>query len=980
MPPPDDLHVPTLTQEQMEAAERLTAAVGLASVEYDPTWRAILGAKMDELLLLCHDLKTTVLAFRTAWYSVNEKTLNPDRLKFLDGIVRSSDLNYARTAAYGERDGGGVSAASSAESDAHLVEPPSRKLQALGKESWSQFWKGRVNKGRGLYFSSDAIRATGVKGLSPPQLPVLKMDVMGRAREGVHRIVSNHSKKGASNSTSSKFHQPRPVMPTPEQISRMSIRNAFLYPGVDQKGNKHDVEAAYNIVDVTADDVRLFGAQLPDELAGGEPWQAFQITYDFGFVGSAGIYFGAVALGINASHNSHEPIHPHLNGPFPFTLWTHGDDTMATETDLHHRISLSDTCARTGIYIVAGPNAIGDDKLKEEGTPRAMVSGIGLTRHLNDETVEICEPRIRKTQDRWNNPAFDYGCREILLLALQKAVGPLRRAAQVRRLVHAAYSSMNRFLTSSDERKHIACPRGTPEEVEWLYHLFWKWTEVIRLDLAHPEIWHASVMANTTNALSLRERLAIPGFSDSVFILAGDSNERVLFTLDVQLKKCSFVFWTCGLEKAIISSLAASGMPVDEHSSMMISFKEMAGPTLAADLWGKHHHGSTAFAINDNQNACVWIQTLVSRNPIAQHFIMILTRAESRDSADYFSAYVNTHRNQLPDAGTRVLDVESGTDAAAQAETYFAWAKEKLPGYEIEDWTETAGDLLGRVCNFGSLMLSEELRRPAIAPARPQAGASQQRAPPSDGDGIFEHCDATRAMTSAFVEAGYASLGGSEIDRHALQYQVDIFGDTGARSVDLLSDPIRRLTRAQKRSLKVMLGEYPCNPFCTVSPFRKGHEDPSAWPAYETLKILDDPDVNPDMMITENVTSWANDPKVPDACRRLGAKHGYSMQVIRILTSHFGTPNVRRRILVVWEPKAWTQDLGEITSPSPTHKPVAVVGYLDPVGEVPFGLWAEGVVIPYDGPQYHSSYLPRRAGYLIRGASRVVVWSIYHPC
>ena len=148
---------------------------------------------------------------------------------------------------------------------------------------------------------------------------------------------------------------------------------------------------------MAADDVRLFGAQLPDELPGGEPWQAFQITYDFGFAGSTGVYFGAVALGIDAFHNSHAPVRPHLNGPFPFTSVTYGDDTIVMDIDMHHRFSLSDTCARTGLYVVVGPNAIGKFKYDDEdGTPRATVSGIGLTRHLNDETVQTSEPRIRK--------------------------------------------------------------------------------------------------------------------------------------------------------------------------------------------------------------------------------------------------------------------------------------------------------------------------------------------------------------------------------------------------------------------------------------------------------------------------------------------------------------------------------------------------------------------------------------------------------
>ena len=180
-------------------------------------------------------------------------------------------------------------------------------------------------------------------------------------------------------------------------------------------------------------------------------------------------------------------------------------------------------------------------------------------------------------------------------------------------------------------------------------------------------------------------------------------------------------------------------MPVDEHASMMISLKEMAGPTLAADLWGKHHHGATVIAINDNQNVCVWIQTRVSRNYVAQHPIMLLTRAGSRGFSDYFSAYVNTHRNQLPDVGTRVLDVECGAEAEAQAEIYFAWARKKLPGYETENWTGVTGEILGRACSFGSLELKEEAREPTAGADQLRAGAIQRVALPCRGDGIFEH-------------------------------------------------------------------------------------------------------------------------------------------------------------------------------------------------------------------------------------------------
>ena len=85
------------------------------------------------------------------------------------------------------------------------------------------------------------------------------------------------------------------------------------------------------------------------------------------------------------------------------------------------------------------------------------------------------------------------------MLTFQQAAGSLRHAACVRRGLHAAYAALNRFLTSSDESPYFAEPRGTAEEVDWLYHLLWGWVEVIRLDLADPELWQAAIETSLTS-------------------------------------------------------------------------------------------------------------------------------------------------------------------------------------------------------------------------------------------------------------------------------------------------------------------------------------------------------------------------------------------------------------------------------------------------------------------------------------------------
>ena len=246
----------------------------------------------------------------------------------------------------------------------------------------------------------------------------------------------------------------------------------------------------------------------------------------------------------------------------------------------------------------------------------------------------VLETRVIRTGGRWNNRCFDRGCKRIPLLTLQQAVGTLRRASYVRRGLHAAYGALNRFLTSSEESPYYAEPRGAVEEANWLYHLLWGWVEVIRLGIVDPGLWKAAMTTTSLRALSLRERFALPGFTDTIFVIAGDSNEHVLFTLGAREEKCSFVFWTEDMEERVLSSLTLFGMTFDEHDGMIIATKELIGPVVALYLWGANHQGRTAAVINDNQNACCWINSHGScRNPITQYLIFVLTRAcnSSRD-------------------------------------------------------------------------------------------------------------------------------------------------------------------------------------------------------------------------------------------------------------------------------------------------------------------------------------------------------------
>ena len=145
---------------------------------------------------------------------------------------------------------------------------------------------------------------------------VKKTDAMGNVRVGKWRLVTDHSypgspggeeQVGAANTSTTKFHQPRPFYPTPEQVIRMSLECPANHLGVDQRGFKHDIEAAYSLIGARARYTRLFGVIFPDN-TDNSAWQAVQTTCDFGFKGASGIYHANVAVGIDAFHGPTGPI------------------------------------------------------------------------------------------------------------------------------------------------------------------------------------------------------------------------------------------------------------------------------------------------------------------------------------------------------------------------------------------------------------------------------------------------------------------------------------------------------------------------------------------------------------------------------------------------------------------------------------------------------------------------------------------------
>ena len=149
-------------------AAALVSATLEAPQRFDPIWRAIIGAHTGTLDKSCVTLELTVLAFRKAWHDRAEKTLDPERLKYMSGFVGENHLAYIRTTARGECAQGGVLASCTMPEGIELEKRPSKRLRDLGDEAWKKYWTIRVKLGRGLYCSNQVSKDLNFSITSAP--------------------------------------------------------------------------------------------------------------------------------------------------------------------------------------------------------------------------------------------------------------------------------------------------------------------------------------------------------------------------------------------------------------------------------------------------------------------------------------------------------------------------------------------------------------------------------------------------------------------------------------------------------------------------------------------------------------------------------------------------------------------------------------------------------------------------------------------
>ena len=196
------------------------------------------------------------------------------------------------------------------------------------------------------------------------------------------------------------------------------------YPGVDILLAKLDVDSAFKLLWVAAEDACYFATELP-----GNPLQldhmvlVLYLSLTFGWGGSPGNYTAFSRLRVQLYKAATPPL-PLWHADVPYHDKTLVDDTVLVEPRLGIRPSMSAWWAETTLKQVFGPSAINEAKRGEEGTfdTTAVIWGSPMTPALTPSLTR--SQRSPSSGTSSTTPSWTRGAGKCRLRQFSAPAGP----------------------------------------------------------------------------------------------------------------------------------------------------------------------------------------------------------------------------------------------------------------------------------------------------------------------------------------------------------------------------------------------------------------------------------------------------------------------------------------------------------------------------------------------------------------------------
>eukprot|EP00438_Fugacium_kawagutii_P034289 Skav220346 [mRNA] locus=scaffold2224:194593:200853:+ [translate_table: standard] len=594
---------------------------------------------------------------RKTWVTMKGDHFDGLHSDFFDGLVAPELLAKARENAIW-----GISARYEGGVGDRVQCGPHPSLKEHLEEAAQQLWKD-ASRGRVLLcFDDGGDELKGVVSVAMARVPKMLPD---RTVSSKGRVIWDAK---PINEFCDKSRHPPALQPKHDEVARLIVWWQTRHPKTPILISKKDVSDAFKWVPVRCEDTRLFAADLP----GGEfgaPGKSITVLYNsltFGWTGAPGEYMLFAWL-IKSGHGMFKPPDAAWNDTVPFQSLVLMDDAVLIEPKIGLRpwasVQTMEVCTKKAL----GDGAINAAKDEVEGAAletRKLIWGLLYDTERN--TRALPPQKLEKASYLLHLPEFDHGNTRVPLKLIQELRGNQQFWVSVLPSLKPLLSATNALL-GPPTTEGLAQPRGTPEQKRRIWIRFWEAVELQRLLVDNRAEWGVRFTHPMTEALTLRELLAMPGHQDRVAWASGEAT----------LERVGAVDWThkqaYALEvqpyQAIIEAMEREALEDDsyprrvsrpgevtdeeEPGKLMVALTELLAVLLLAVSQHEVWKGKVILYMGDNQVVVRWINSRQARHPFACYLLQMLAAIEACYGFHLHTAYLRTYHNVVADALTR---------------------------------------------------------------------------------------------------------------------------------------------------------------------------------------------------------------------------------------------------------------------------------------------------------------------------------------
>ena len=535
-------------------------------------------------------------------------------------------------------------------------------------------------------------------------------------------------------------------------MARLVLCANSQLPGIEVLMSKKDVAGAFRLLWVDPGDVELFAGDLPwvpEEMEEGEPVDhvAMTIVYlvsSFGFSGSPGEWT-VWGKATEEFLRQHCPACPRRDLSWGFESRILVDDNVLVEPMVGLRPWAASEVYELGVKTLLGEAAVNREKDLIEGPFRTFQTVWGLDMDTATEEIHLPERRIVKGATLLNEPAFEYGNKDLTVRAVQRFRGIATGWTVIVKGLKNELKAADRFIGGDRDGGARVEPKVTDpadeEAIDEAWRDLWELFEESRWLCARPETWSAKFGAGMRELLPVRERLALPGeWEAGTVFVSSDATKTMIAAID----------WTNGQVMRMPARAAAAWVQqCGDDDEIAIHVAEMLSFLAFACQVGATWQGKVVLYGGDNRIVREWIVGRKAGTRTGRTLVRLANLLEMRYRFTLVATWWRTFHNVHADLLTRCTDDEF-------------YELVELKGWKVVDVIESLRQAVEDSERFGPCLLAwgEEDRRVLmqLKERRLKRALPQRLTPDWASFRAVELCGASRLVTD-FVDAVSAAGG-----------------------------------------------------------------------------------------------------------------------------------------------------------------------------------------------------------------------------